>query len=65
MNEELHSDIESFAPFESQVEGVVETLEEGYLRPSNPPLTNMSILVISELPTQTSSLPPQRYLPHI
>ena len=25
----------------------------------------MSILVISELPTQTSSLPPQRYLPHI
>ena len=31
MNEELHSDIESFPPFESQVEGVVETLEEGYL----------------------------------
>ena len=31
MNEEIHSDIESFPPFESQVEGIVETLEEGYL----------------------------------
>ena len=55
MNEELHSDIESFPPFESQVEGVVETLEEGYLQPTNPPLTNMSISVINEFHTQTSS----------
>ena len=31
VNKELHYDIESFPPFESQVEGVVETLEEGYL----------------------------------
>ena len=31
MNEYLHSDIESFPPFESQVEGVIETIEEGYL----------------------------------
>ena len=30
MNEELHSDVESFPPFESQV-GVIETIEEGYL----------------------------------
>ena len=65
MNEELHSDIASSPPFESWVEGVVETLEDGYLRPSNPPLTNMSIMVISEFPTQTYSLSPQRYLPHI
>ena len=50
MNEKLHSDIDIFPPFESQVE-VFETLEEGYLQPSNPPLTEMSILVISEFPT--------------
>ena len=31
MNEELHSNIHSFPPFESQVEGVVEALEECYL----------------------------------
>ena len=43
MNKELHSDINSFPTFESQVEGVVETSEEGYLRPTNLPLTNMSI----------------------
>ena len=60
MNEELHSDIESFPPFESQVERFVETLEEGYLQPSNPPLTDMSIPIISELHTQPSSLSPQR-----
>jgi hypothetical protein len=65
MNIELHSNIESFPPFESQVEGVVETLEEGYLQPSNPPLTHVSVLVIIEFPTQSSSLSPQRYLPHI
>ena len=65
MKEELHSNIESFLPFESQVEGVVETLKEDYLRPSNPPLTDMSILVINEFSTQASSLSPQRYLPHI
>ena len=65
INEELHSDIDCFPPFESQVEGVGETLEEGYLRPSNPPLTHMSSSVIIEFPTQTSSLSPQRYYPHI
>ena len=65
MNKEIHFDIEIFPPFESQVEGIVETLEEGYLRPSNPPLTNMNSLVIVELPTHTSSLSHQRYLPHI
>ena len=31
INEELHSNIESFPPFASQVEGVFETLEESYL----------------------------------
>ena len=31
MTKYLHSDIESFPPFESEVEGVVETLEEVYL----------------------------------
>lgn len=65
MNKELHSDIESFSPFESQVEGVFETIEEGYLRPKNPPLTDMSILVIGKFPTQPSSLSPKRYLPHM
>ena len=65
LNEEIHSDVESFPPFESQVEGIVETLEEGYLRPSNTPLNDMNSPVIVELPTQTSSLSHQRYLPHI
>jgi hypothetical protein len=65
MNEELHSNIESFPPLESQIEGVVESLEEVYLQPTNPPLTDMSILVISEFPIQPSSLSPQRYLPHM
>ncbi|CAF4359890.1 unnamed protein product [Adineta steineri] len=60
MKEDIHSEVESFRPFESQVEGVVETLEEGYLQPSNPPLTNMNSPVIVELPTQTSSLLHQR-----
>ena len=65
MNEEIHSDIESFDPFESQVEGFFETIEEGYLRPTNTPLTDMSILVISEFPTQPSSLSPQKDLSHM
>ena len=31
MNEEIHSGIEKFPPFESQVEGIVKKLVEGYL----------------------------------
>ena len=65
MNEELQSHIESFPPFESHVEVFIETIEEGYLLSTNPPLTDMSILVISELPTQPSSLSPQRHLPQM
>ena len=33
MNKEIHYDVESFPPFESQVEAIIETLEEGYLQP--------------------------------
>ena len=65
MNKEMHFDIENFPPFKSQIEGIIETLEEGYLRPSNPSLTDMNNLVIVELPTQTFLLSHQKYLPHI
>ena len=40
-------------------------MEEGYLQPSNPPLTNMNSPMIVELPTQTFLLSHQKYLPHI
>ena len=63
MKEQMHSKVESFPPFEPQVEGVVETLEEGYLQPSNPHLTDMNSPIIVELPTQTSTLFHQRYTP--
>ena len=65
MNQEIHFDVESFHPFESKFEGIVKTLEKGYLGPSNPPLTDMNSLVIVELPTQAYFLLHQRCLPHI
>ena len=63
MKEEMHSEFESLPPFEPQVEGVVKTLEEGYLQPYNPPLTDMNSPMIVEIPTQTSTLSHQRYIP--
>ena len=63
MKEEIHSKVEIFPPLKSQVEGDVETLEEAYLQPSNPPLNDMNSPVIVEVPTQTCSLLHQRYTP--
>ena len=63
MKKDMHSEVESLLAFEPQVEGVVETLEECYLQPFNPPLTGMNSTVIVEVPTQTSTLSHQRYTP--
>ena len=63
MKEYMHSEVESLPPFEPQVEGIVKTLEEGFLQPLNPPLTDMNSPVIVEVPTQTSTLSHKRYTP--
>ena len=51
MKEDMHSKVESLPSFEPQVEGVVETLEGGFLQPLNRPLTDMNSPVIVEVPT--------------
>ena len=60
MKEDMHYEVESPLLFEPQVEGVVETLEEGYLQPFNQPLTNMNSPMIVEVPTQTFTSSHQR-----
>ena len=50
IREEIASEVESIPPMETQIEGVVETLDEGFLRPFNPPLKNTSVPVLSQLP---------------
>jgi hypothetical protein len=63
MKEDMHSEVESLPPFDPQVGGVVKTLEQGYLQPFTPPLTNMNSQVIVEVPTQKYTLSHQRYTP--
>ena len=46
---------------ETQIEGVFETLDEGFLRPFNPPLINTSIPVLAQVPSQFSTMSHQRY----
>ena len=63
MKEDMHSEDVSLPLFKAQVEGVLETLEEGYLQPFNTPLTDVNSPMIVEVPTQTSNLSHQRYTP--
>jgi hypothetical protein len=52
INEDISSEIGSVAPLSDQLEGVVETIEEGnFLPPINPPLTGPFHSPVIELPS--------------
>ena len=65
IKEEIDYEVENIPPLETQVEGVVETLEEVLLRPFNPNLTDTSVLVIVQLPSHLSPMSHQRYNPKV
>ena len=47
--EEIHSEMGSIPQVEEHIEGYVETIEEGFIPPYNPPLTNMDEPVLLDI----------------
>ena len=63
--EEISYEVESIPTMETQIEGVIETLDEAFLRPFNPPLTCTSIPVLAQVPSQFYTMSHQRYTPEM
>jgi hypothetical protein len=63
IRENIASEVENIPPLEIKIEGLVETLDQGFLYPFNPPLTDTSILVLAHVPSQFSTVSHQRYTP--
>lgn len=51
IEEDISFEVESIPLVETEIEGVVETLDEGFLCSFNPPLTDTSIPVLSQVPS--------------
>ena len=65
IREDIEYEVESIPPLETQIEGVVETLDEGFLCPFNLPLTYTIIPVLSQVPSQFSTMSHQIYTPEM
>ena len=63
--EETHSEMGSIPPLEEHIDGHVETLDEGAIPHFNPPLTNMDIPVLMEVPFPSATVQYQRVRPEI
>ena len=63
--EETHSETRSIPPLEEHIEGHVETIKEGTIPHFNPPLTNMDIHVLIEVPFPSITVQYQRVSPEI